>query len=121
MNYKTFVAKAEAQDGRNSFAKYAGNLDIVPEDVRPFYREHNPVDVEVDVGGIGVRLCPADELVELQRQYAYINAQFVFATCNGDPIFLNEGQVYTRPHGADEPKWEKLAESAFSYFERLID
>jgi hypothetical protein len=115
MNYAIFVANAMAQDERNTFLKYDDNLDSVPEALKPFYRGYNPVDVELDVNGVGVRFCPADQLEEIQKEYAYIRAQFVFATCNGDPIFLNEGQVYTCPHGVKEPKWEKLAASFIDY------
>ena len=39
-----------------------------------------------------------------------------FATCNGDPIFLNSGYVYTTSHGVNNPEWELLAKDIESYF-----
>jgi hypothetical protein len=108
MDFSKFVSKATEQDKRNKFAKYDGNLDMVPDELKPFYRVYNPVDVEIDTGIGSVRFCPADSLGELQSEYAYLGVQFVFATCNGDPIFLNDGQVYTCPHGVNTPKWEPL-------------
>jgi len=117
MDYTAFVRKAKEQDSRNIFEAYTGNLDVVPNELKPFYRACNPVDVELDINDAVVRFCPAVELPEMQQEYSYINAQFVFATSNGDPIFLREGTVYTCAHGMKEPKWEKLSDS----FERYID
>ncbi|GHV51349.1 hypothetical protein FACS1894216_05230 [Synergistales bacterium] len=108
MDFSRFVANVIGQDSRNRFEKYDGNLDIVPYEFKPFYREYNPVDVEVASEIGDVRFCPADDLAELQSEYAYLNAQFVFATTNGDPIFFHEGQIYTCPHGMKEPEWEIL-------------
>jgi len=121
MDYATFVAKAIAQDERNKFEPCSGNIDIVPDELKPFYRDYNPVDVELSVNGVGIKLCPADELSELQKEYNYINAQFIFATCNGDPIFVNNGCVYTCAHGTQEPQYEKKAESFNEYLQALVD
>ena len=119
MNYSNFAARAIAQDKRNVFEKYSDNLDIVPNEMRSFYTEFNPVDVEIDYNGVGVRFCPAKELVDLQAEYAYLGVQFVFATCNGDPIFFSGGKIYTCPHGVRKPKWELLAENTETYFKLL--
>lgn len=121
MYYKDFVVKATALDGLNYFEPFYGNLDIVPDDIKPFYRDCNPVDVELGANGVGIRLCPADKLQELQSEYKYINALFVFATCNGDPIFINDGCVYTCVHGTPDSQHEKKAESFVDYLKSLVD
>ena len=121
MDYSIFAKKATAQDKRNIFKKFDGNIDIVPDEIKPFYRNFNPIDVEIDVDGVGVRFCSAEWLHNLQNDYAYLKAQFIFASCNSDPIFINNGQVYTCPHGAKEPEWEKLADNFEIYLTSLID
>lgn len=112
MDYLEFVEKATVQDKENIFSKYDGNLDSVPDDLKTFYSGNNPVNVEINC----VRFSPADELSTMQAQYSYLNAQFIFATCNGDPIFLHDGHVYTTPHGVKNPKWELLAKDMKTFF-----
>jgi hypothetical protein len=112
MDYVKFVDFAVSQDKRNRFEKYGGDLSRVPESLRPFYRDYNPIDVELDLEGIGdgVRFCPAGDIDNLQREYAYLNTEFVFATCNGDPVFFHEGHLYTCPHGISAPEWEAVSD-----------
>lgn len=119
MNYAVFTKKAMHQDNRNTFAKCDTDLGMIPDDLKAFYREYNPVDVEIDYNGVGIRFYSVAELPELQNEYAYLHAQFIFATCNADPIFWDGGQVYTCPHGVKEPQWEKISDSFDGYLERL--
>lgn len=116
MDYSEFAKKAIMQDKRNVFSEYSGNLDAVPNVLKAFYKEHNPSDVEINY----VHFSSAEELVTLQEEHSYLNAQFVFATCNGDPIFLHDGCVYTSPHGVKNPKWELLAKDIKAYFSSLF-
>lgn len=116
MKYSEFVRKAVLLDNRNVFSKYNGNLNCVPEFLKTFYRENNPSDVEINY----VRFTPAEKLDALQTEYAYLNAQFIFATCNGDPIFLHNGCVYTTSHGIKNPKWELLYNDIEAYFSSLF-
>lgn len=116
MDYSEFVSKAAAQDERNKFMKYVGELGFIPSEARDFYQNFNPVDVEIGMNGSSVRLYPVSELTDLQKEYDYLHAQFVFATCNGDPIFLYQGRVYTCPHGVKAPKLEKIADSWNDFF-----
>lgn len=115
MNYSEFAAEAVIQDQRNTFSGYEGNLDAVPEVMKAFYREFNPIDVEMSM----VRFIPAEELADVQEEYSYLNVQFVFATCNGDPIFLQDSQIYTCPHGIGKPRWELLSGDIMSYLSSL--
>ena len=113
MDFERIVATAIEQDSRNKFEKYDGSLDKVPDEFKSFYREHNPVDVEIASAVGDIRLYPAEELATLQSGYAYLNARFVFASTNGDPIFFDNGQVFTCPHGMSKPKWEELSDPLF--------
>ena len=117
MNFSTFAKTAVEQDARNKFGKYDGELGFVPTEFQTFYRCFNPEDVEIRKTGGTIRFYPAGNLAELQKEYQYLKAQFIFATCNGDPIFFHDGQFYTCPHGVREPEWEKID----SVFELLQD
>ncbi len=119
MNYSEFASKAVAQDKRNKFMKYVGELGFVPNETRDFYQNFNPVDVEVGMNGSSIRLYPVSELIELQKEYDYLCVQFVFATCNGDPVFLHQGKIYICAHGVNAPQWEKLADSWNDFFSLL--
>lgn len=116
MEFSEFVDKAILQDKRNIFSQYDGNLDEIPDKLKAFYKDNNPTDVELN----GIRFFAAEELSNVQKEYSYLNAQFIFAACNGDPIFLHDGHVYTAPHGVKNAKWELLSDSIVSYLESLI-
>ena len=120
MDYSGFVSKAVVQDKRNKFMKYDGELSFIPSEARDFYQNFNPIDVEIGMNGSSVRFYPVLELVDLQKEYDYLHAQFVFATCNGDPIFLYQGHIYTCPHGVTAPKLEKIADNWDNFFSALI-
>ena len=116
MDFSKFVEKAILYDRRNTFSKYDGNLDELPDVLKEFYRESNPIDVEVN----NVRFYSVEDLSDLQAEYSYLNAQFVFATCNGDPIFLHDRFVYSAPHGVRNPKWELQSEDIETYLSSLV-
>ena len=48
MEYTEFVKKAVLQNDRNVFSKYDGNLDCVPDSLKAFYKESNPVNAEIN-------------------------------------------------------------------------
>lgn len=121
MDYMDFTTKITARSERNKFESYNGNLDFVPDEMKAFYRSSNPVHVIIGYYGVSIKLCPVEELQELQKEYEYLKAQLVFATCNGDPIFLNADGVYTCPHGINEPQLEKKAESFDEYLKGLVE
>lgn len=115
MDFSTFSKKAVAQDKRNRFGKYTGQQGAIPDALLSFYREYDPLDVEVELAGACVRFISAAELESTSDEYPFLHEQFIFATSNGDPIFLNEGHVYTCPHGGGQPKWELLADDFATY------
>jgi hypothetical protein len=122
MDYLQFVDFANKQDSRNVFAEYKQNLDLsLPDKVKAFYKKFNPLDVEIDDSGLGIRFFPVDDLPNLQRDYSYLKDAFIFATCNGDPIFLNNGRVFTCAHGVKESKPELLANSFDEYLSKLMN
>lgn len=120
MSLTTFIKKAINQDNRNQFEPYSGNLDIVPDGLKKFYREYNPIDVEVISDYNPIHFYSVQELSSLQQEYSFIKDGFVFATCNGDPIFVNDSGVYTCAHGIRVPTKEKLANNVDDYLDSLI-
>ena len=120
MDYSAFVQKAVAKDKRNKFDSYEGVLDTIPETMRDFYRYCNPVDVELPYEGTSIRFYPAEELDLLREEYKPKMGEFIFATCNSDPIWYYEGKVYTGPHGATESQWEILAEKVEYFLSSLV-
>lgn len=89
-----------------------------------FYKKYNPVNVEIDM----YNFIPADKLEEVNtNEYGgYFDSKeipFIFATCNGDPIFFTKGKVYTHPHGtgkATPNSYEKLANSFIEFLDYAI-
>ena len=120
MIIQEFVDKAIKQDKRNVFEIATQGFNILPGELKDFYRRANPVDVEIRMGGNSVKFYPLDELSILQDDYKLENDCFIFATCNSDPIFLKEGKVYSCYHGAKESEKEFVADS-FETFLDLID
>lgn len=47
MEFSEFAKGAVFLDKRNSFAPYSGALSRIPEEMKAFYQETNPLDVEV--------------------------------------------------------------------------
>ena len=112
MSYKDFVSRAIQQDVRNVFAVSDKVPDIVPQSLRKFYNEYNPVDVEIDTEKYGaIRFYGIDELERLREEYYfYPKDVFIFATCNGDPFFIGgDNQVYTSLENEYRP--EKVADN----------
>ena len=92
--YNKFISSAIAEDSRNKFGK-ASSVEGVPNELHRFYTNCNPIHVEISYPGIGVlRFYGIEELKELQSDYSLQSTDFVFATCNGDPVFLNNDAVY---------------------------
>lgn len=118
MTIKDFVNKAIEQDDRNVFEP-CDTVDNLPKDIVEFYKNDNPVDVELNFEGIIVRFFPYDELEMVQKEYALPESAFVFATSNGDPIYLMEGEIYIGLHGSLDNSGELFAESLEKLFDKI--
>lgn len=123
MNFKDFKEYAVAVDSNNIFEECDNVPDVVPEFMKSFYQKFNPVDVEVEIDNAIVRFYPAEQLKRLQQEYS-ISDVFIFATCNGDPIFIYDGNVYSCAHGSDKSQWELMTNELYNYFmlqEKRVD
>lgn len=119
MLVEDFIKKSILQDKRNIFGK-ASSDGSIPNILKEFYKKANPVDVEITMGGNVIRFVPVDELSDVQHNYKLGDERFVFATCNGDPIYVYMNKIYTCCHGINEIDDELVADN-FSLFLDLID
>lgn len=119
MDYKKFIAFAVAEDSRNRFGKTTC-VKGVPDALHGFYTNCNPIDVEINYPGLGaLRFYGIDELKKLHSDYSLPSTHFVFATCNGDPVFLNNDVVYISLPGKYTP--ELLASSFEDFINNYTD
>lgn len=119
MTINEFVDKAKKQDCRNIFEKYDGDLSVIPKDLRSFYRNFNPIDVEVSMKEISVHFFPIDALDVLKTDYKLPDTCFVFASANGDPIYIEDGKIKSGVFGKKGFIPEILAESFLQYIEMI--
>lgn len=103
--------------------KWGKNKEVdewIPEVFRPFYKEYDPLEVELPYDGNSLNLIPYKDLGSMLEDYELDKASLVFATCNGDPFFLNDQKVYTCMHGADKTGWELLNDNVEEFFDSII-
>ena len=108
------------EDERNCFAT-VDDAEPKLRDAPKLYCFYDPVDVEFVFRSGAVRMVPLSKLSELQKQYGYVGADCIFATCNGDPVFLKAGKVYTCPHGTHRIVYEELAPSFDAFIKEIIE
>lgn len=121
MKIEEFVKNSLKQDSRNSFEANGDVSETIPEALKSFYMKADPVDVEVNMDGNPVHLFPHSELEDIQEEYHIGDNRFVFASCNGDPIYILDGKtVNTGYVGKGDIKDEKMADDLESFFD-LID
>lgn len=120
MSIDDFKGKALKQDKRNAFENCSDDVSFVPVELQEFFKDCNPIDVEITMNGNAIRFYPLSDLEQLQKDYNLSNGRFVFATCNSDPVFYLEERIYTSCHGNSKTGDEEIAKS-FSDFLALID
>ena len=119
MLIEDFIKRSIEQDKRNIFQSTVSNNNL-PIPLRRFYEIANPVDVEVIMNGNAIKFIPADELEKSKSEYSLGDERFIFATCNGDPIYIYQDRVYTCYHAINKIEDELIAEK-FSLFLSMID
>lgn len=119
MLIEDFVKRSMEQDSRNIFEKSEVE-DFLPNTLKEFYQKANPVDVEITMDGNAVKFIPMDELEDSQEDYSLGDDRFIFATCNGDPIYVYVEKIYTCCHGVGTIEDELLAADFLSFLD-LID
>lgn len=104
MDYNFFIKKAKQFDSRNEFGHYE-DVKNLPLELQDFYATANPLDVEMIFDGVNLKFYPAEELEDLCQEYQLPNECIIFATQNGDPIFLMNHKVYRTMPGHYKPEF----------------
>lgn len=120
--YDNFIEKVTAQDSRNKFGtcEQLPNMGI-PVTLASFYKHANPLDVEIVQADLtAIKFYSITELDQLQTEYDLSADAFVFATHEGDPIFLESEHVYTAIPQAHNWEYTLLAESFAKYLSVII-
>lgn len=115
MDYLDFFNKLKTVDSRIEFSLVERKLDSL-EAIPNFYNIINPQNVEFEFNDGIIRLASYEELALLKKYYPYISDVCIFATCNGEPVYIKNSMVYTCVYGGGRIIEEKLAESIESLF-----
>lgn len=118
MDYIEFFEKLKTKDSR---IRYAIVNEQITDDIPDFYRTINPINVEFEYNDGIVKLVPFDKLLSISKEYQYVEGGHIFATCNGEPIYMKNKRVYTCICGRKQIIEEELAISVDSFFEKVND
>lgn len=123
MEYSLFIEKVKKQDDRNVFGYPEKDSEhMLPKNLKSFYEYTNPIDVEVVLEDLcSIKLYPLEDLGNLQIEYDLNSDNFVFATLEGDPIFIKEKKIYIAPHGIGEWIPQLLSESFDEFLAYILD
>lgn len=121
MEYHSFFEKLRVEDSRIEYSETCRGLECEGLKIPQFYKTINPVNVEFEFNDGIIRLEPFEGLLVLNEQYGYTVADCVFATCNGDPIYVKNEKVYTCTHGSKRVIEEEIAASVDSFFETVYN
>lgn len=121
MDYHSFFEKLKTEDPRIEYVEVRKDLECEGLKIPQFYKVIDPVNVEFEFNDGIVRMEPFEGLLVLNKQYGYVKADCVFATCNGDPIYVKNGKVYMCTHGSKRVIEEEIAVSVDSLFETVYN
>lgn len=121
MDYYSFFEKLQKADSGIKFTRVNKYLKCEDLEIPEFYQMVNPVKVEFEFNDGIVKLEPLEGLLMLNEEYQYVTAGCVFATCNGDPIYIRDGEIYTCVHGTKRIVEEKIATSIEEIFEQVYN
>lgn len=112
MLYERFVTTLKNKDDRNEFAEKLDTLSVlIPKELQDFYKEVNPIDVEVTLKDLtSVKFFSLKELTDIEKEYNMEQGSYVFASREGDPIIIKNGKVYTATHGSTTWELEHLCD-----------
>ena len=120
MNWKLLVDFSQDY-GKPVWGENKEIAEWIPGDFVSLYLEYDPLDVELPYEGNSLIMVPYQKLESYLNDYELDKKSLVFATCNGDPLFINDSKIYTFAHGIEKPTWELLNESAEQFFLAIIN
>ena len=120
--FKKFEDFAVKQDERNQFGKFDfDDFPTISKQFKEFYKEYNPIDVEIDLGKNGVlQFFSGKELLDIQQEYG-LTDYIVFGELEGDPIALKEGKIFLAVHGTGQFEFKMINDDFVCFLEELIE
>ena len=112
--YEKLIDKIKKIDERNII-----KIDntVVNKNAPKIYKYYDFVDVEIEIEDNMIKFFSKKDLDKYNKLYSYIDADFVFASINGDPVFIKNKKVFTCSHDGDDSPPEFL----FDSFDDLLD
>lgn len=119
MTIEEFVARAKKQDSRNTFKTYDGDVSKIPLEIKDFYIKANPIDVEIESRKLGnIHFFPLEKIYDVRKDYSFMpEDSFIFASNNGDPIFIVNSLFYITYESQYNPEF--LSENFESFLDIL--
>lgn len=119
MTIEELIIIAKNQDPRNIFEPFSGDVSFIPVDIRRLYVIANPVDVEIKTRKYGnVYFFPIDQVRHQNSEYSFLPEDaFIFASTNGDPIFIKDNIYYISYESEYLP--EKISDSFSNFLDTI--
>lgn len=120
MTSQQFIELVIKQDKRNKFSK-GESAERLPMELIEFYSLHNPVDVEIVLKDLtAIRFYSFDELDKINKEYR-LDKGFVFATYEGEPIYILNGEIKSISFGDKKNMHHDWAEDFHSFLQWIVE
>lgn len=102
-----FVSYVVKQDSRNVFEKVSRIVENPV--IAPLYSNYEPTDVEVRLSdNTSIKFYPFEKVAELFDEYGFNDKSVcIFASWEGDPIYVQDSKIKIAPHGTGTYKADK--------------
>lgn len=111
MDYIAFFNKLKDVDPRIDFQMVENSKILDGGNIPAFYSVINPINVEFEYNDGIIRLEPIENFDNLKKEYDYVQTDCIFASCNGEPIYLKDKKVFTCIRGSKRIIEEEIASS----------
>ncbi len=111
MDYVSFFNKLKDVDSRTEFRMVENSKILDGKNIPAFYSVINPINVEFEYNDGIIRLEPIENFDNLMKEYDYVQTDCIFASCNGEPIYLKDKKVFTCIRGSKRIIEEEIASS----------
>ena len=119
MDYISFFNKLKDVDPRIAFQMVENSKILDGKNIPAFYSVINPINVEFEYNDGIIRLEPIENFDNLKKEYDYVQTDCIFASCNGEPIYLKGKKVFTCIRGSKRIIEEEIASSIDTLLESV--
>lgn len=117
---ENFVVAAKKQDTRNMFMPTI--TSIACDAIRPLYDKWQPTDVEIVFNNLtSIRFYPASKFDALLSEYNFSKLGItIFASWEGDPIYVENEHIYIAIHGCETYSIDKEFSSIYTFLDWIM-